>query len=351
MIFILAIFLLLLFVKAKYRHLDEVDDYLSKDYTTCISGVFAVLVLFGHFGDYIDIPSLNIFDSISINLTSGLGQLVVVPFLFFSGYGLLEQIKSRGDKYVKSLPKNRILRLYLMFLFAWLLFLIVSLSMQKPYNPAHYAWSVIGFTSIGNSNWYVVVILALYTSTFLSYLIFKDQRVALISNIILIVGLYVVLMVWGMPHHWYDTVLGYATGLAYSFFKDKILLFYKKVKGGRLILLLASIALTGGFGVLNIYFPHDVFFAMMVISFANIFPALLALFKIRNKFYLIVGQYTFWIYILQRIPMIIFHEVPEISGIIHLYLFIVMAVTAVLAFAVDKAFNFTWSILNPKKSK
>ena len=68
---------------------------LDKEQTTCINGMFVVLVFLSHFGQYEMMPWNKPILAI--------GQLMVAPFLFFSGYGIMEQIKKKGDEYTMSL--------------------------------------------------------------------------------------------------------------------------------------------------------------------------------------------------------------------------------------------------------
>ena len=268
---------------------------------------------------------------------------MVVPFLFFSGYGIYEQIKGRGDNYVKSLPKNRVLKIYLMFLLAWLAFFIVSFIFQSNYSVKHYISSVFGITSIGNSNWYVVIVLAMYLSTYLSFRLVPDRKMALVINILM--GLLVFFILTNKPDLdscWWNTIIAYYAGLLYSYHKEKIVALYKKHNWTRILFLLLSIVITVIGGVLNIFYPSDFYFAIMVVGFSLIFPSLLALFKISNKFLLILGKYTFWIYILQRLPMLIFSHIPVIKNIVYLYFAICMIITAILAFSFDKLFSLIW---------
>lgn len=349
MIFLLIAVILTIFIGIKFRKKDDVDNYLDKECTSSITGLFAVLILFKHFHTYPDLSLYNQFDIIGMNITSYLGQLVVVPFLFFSGYGLYEQIKRRGDKYINSLPKNRVFKVYLMFLLAWVVFFILSFVIKANYNVPHYILSFFAITSIGNSNWYIVVILVLYLSTYLSFKFIKDHRIALITNIALGLMMYFILKSRSdLDSSWWNTIVAYLAGLTYSFFKDKILSIYKAHNWTRVVFLLISVALTALFGIFSFIFNSDLSFALMVIFFGTIFPCLFALFKISNKFLLLLGKYSFWIYILQRIPMIIFSYVPAIKNIVYLYFALCVVITAILAFGFDKLFNLIWSKISKK---
>ena len=276
---------------------------------------------------------------------------MVAPFLFFSGYGIFEQFKAKGEGYANKLPKNRILKVYLMFFLSWTLFFIASFIFKWNFSLETYLFSPIGITSIGNSNWYVVVILALYFTTYLSIKIGKDPKVALVINIVLCLLLIFILKKFDINSCWWNTIPAYAFGLFYSYIKPSILKFYKKHKANRYIMFGISILLTTGFGILNAMFPSDFFYAGMVMSFAFVFASFLALFVVGNKIVLTLGQYCFWIYITQRIPMRIFTSIPQIKNMMHVCFLICVVGTAILAFSMDKLFNCVWPLLDRKKKR
>ena len=347
MIIILAIFILTLLIKIRYRKLADVDTYLDKDHTTSIIGIFAVIIFFSHFSGYLDHTPINALDQIAFNVTSGLGQLMVVPFMFFSGYGLFEQYKNKGINYVNKLPKSRIFKVYLMFLFAWIIFFALALILKANYTVPEYLLSIFGIVAIGNSNWYVVIILVLYFTSYLSMKLAKENKdLALIINIMLGLILIFSLIKFNAGMYWWDSIPAYLFGLVYSRYKDNFLTFYKKANWTRWCTFILSVGLTAGFGMLNFFFMNPIYYEMMVICFCMIFASFLSLFKVGNVIILTLGKYCFWIYILQRIPMLIFYKVDVITSNIYLYFFLCLVSTALLAFIMDKLFTLTWSKIN-----
>ena len=57
------------------------DHYLSRETTVSVNGLFIIIVFFSHIQSYIALPPAV------HGVTSGLGQLMVAMFLFYSGYG------------------------------------------------------------------------------------------------------------------------------------------------------------------------------------------------------------------------------------------------------------------------
>ena len=81
------------------------SSYLSKAYTQPIKGFFVIIVFLSHVRTYAVFTSKT--DLLTISFLDALGQLMVALFLFYSGYGIYEAIKSKGNSYIDSLLKNR----------------------------------------------------------------------------------------------------------------------------------------------------------------------------------------------------------------------------------------------------
>lgn len=99
---------------------------LNKEQTTCINGIFVLFVFLSHFGQYETMPWNGVLLAI--------GQLMVAPFLFYSGYGIMEQIKRRGIVYIDSMPRKRILKFYIHFCMALCIYLFLSFLLRKEYS-------------------------------------------------------------------------------------------------------------------------------------------------------------------------------------------------------------------------
>ena len=100
---ILILYFLLILHGMKPR--DKNDDYLDKESTNNIKGIFAIMILLSHFRGYVNIDPTSLYD----RFISLIGQLMVAMFLFYSGYGIMESIKNKKD-YMKSFLKNRFLK-------------------------------------------------------------------------------------------------------------------------------------------------------------------------------------------------------------------------------------------------
>lgn len=146
-------------------------DYLSKGSTNSIKGIFILLIVVSHSLGYIHSGAYrfsSIGDGILLWIIGHLGQLVVVMFLFYSGYGVSESYKRKGPDYVKGFPRRRILTTLLNFDVAIVAFLLLGLLLGTPMSAKQVLLSFVGWESVGNSNWYIFVILLCYVISYLS---------------------------------------------------------------------------------------------------------------------------------------------------------------------------------------
>ena len=112
------IIIVFLALGAKHRSCLDQGGCLSRDTANVIKGAFILLVFNSHICDYWG----------ESNIIRGfLGQMIVVPFLFYSGYGVMESIKMKGLDYIKSIPCHRILSTLLNFDVAVCVYIVTDL--------------------------------------------------------------------------------------------------------------------------------------------------------------------------------------------------------------------------------
>ncbi|CAK7082658.1 acyltransferase family protein [Tissierella sp.] len=333
MIFLLFIILGICAYKMKYSTKDNYHlDYMSVEKTTSIKGIFVLLVFLSHFVQYVELNSP--FDMPYLAIRSFLGQLVVTMFLFYSGYGILESIKKKKMKYVNEIPKKRILRVLFDFDIAILLFLIVRFILGYKYDIKTIVLSFIGWTSVGNSNWYILVILITYLFTFISFKIFKNKYFMAISCVTVLSGIYVLAVSNFKPSYSYNTIFCYAAGMWFSLYREKIENIVLANNTSYLLSLTISLTLFGFTYLFNnkviIYQIKSLLFVCLII---------LVTMKVSfNNFILNwTGKHVFSIYILQRIPMMIFKKSNIISNNTYLYLVLCLLVTIVISHVFDMA--------------
>ena len=250
----------------------------------------------------------GVLDKPYFEFRSFLGQLVVVTYLFFSGFGIMESIKKKGVDYVKEMPKNRFFKLWYHFAIVILLYTVVSVGVAgKKYTVIHWLLSFTGLKAIGNSNWYLFVTFALYIIVILSFLLFKkSQKVALISVGILCIGFVLLEKEMGLGSRYYNTLLCFPLGMFFSMLKPNIDKLFMKNDIFWFVGFSASVVLFAYFSQNRdnrlLYYILFTFFALAVIVM------LLMKVNINNSVLDWFGQHIFSFFILQRIPMIFLRE-------------------------------------------
>ena len=323
-------------------------DYMSIENTQAIKGVFIMMVFFSHIRGYIVLDT-GLFDRIFIKFFLIIGQAMVTLFMFYSGYGVMESIKKKGAPYVSKIPKNRILSTFFRFDLAVLLFGIITVALGEKVTLKRVLLSLIGWDALGNSNWYIFVILVLYLLTFIVFTVLRSKpyvfSVAVLSAVLCV--LVFLTYYFGIrPEHWYDTALCYAFGMIYSFAKPKVeKLFTKNV----LLWGAAIIVLLGAFYVLKWDHPLlDVIANLLFTAAVVLFTMHITL---KNKIRVWCGENPFELHILQRRPMIVLSRlgVSEISAI--LYTVLSATITVLLAIIFKIISNKMWKIISVSKIK
>ena len=116
-----------------FKSINGIDkNALDKERTNAINGIFVIIIIFNHFSQYITLT--NKIDIVLLNIiTQKIEQLMVTTFLFFSGYGIFEQIKKRKD-YIKNFFKNRFIKVYIPFALAIIIYIIMNSLLKINYS-------------------------------------------------------------------------------------------------------------------------------------------------------------------------------------------------------------------------
>lgn len=293
---------------------------LAINQTACINGIFVILVFFSHFCQYVDTSVIPYFQPY-LFLQSHLGQLIVAPFLFYSGYGIMEQIKIKGKSYIDAIPRKRVLKTWLHFSLAVVLFLIVSCFMDEHYPFSQIILSFFAWESVGNSNWYIFAILFLYIATYLGFKLTTNRRISFVVIILLSCSYIVAMNYIKDGSWWYDTILCYPAGMVLSNNKERI----KKSLNIYTPFILFLITST-----FYIFKSNLIAHELLAIIFCLDIVLITTFIKIENSILLFLGKHTFEIYILQRIPMILLQK--RMGGYAYLLLSLIVSMGLAVIF-------------------
>ena len=343
--FYLLFLMILVIIGIKIYIIDFNRDYMSKECTSCINGLFILIVLYSHMVTYADFSSSSGY--LMLNFRNFLDQLMVTTFLFYSGYGLYYQINKRKKEYINSLPIKRIIKTMLKFFVAVLTFALINILLHKPLTISKVLLSIVGWDTLGNSNWYIFCIIWMYLLTFISFKIIKGNKISLLLNAFLIF-IFILLLSKYKEVHWYNTLFCYMFGLLYGYKKDNIEGILFNNANYFISLFLVSII----FAIIRHYaFSNFLVYNVYSVVFIMIIVLITMKIRVNNKYLAWFGKKLFWIYTLQRIPMIIFKEFGY-DAYVYRYFLIVFVLTMVLthiySFIFDKPIDKLMSNLDNK---
>ena len=292
------------------------EEYLSRDCTNSIKGIFILLIVISHSLPYIrncGYAFNGIGDYWFLQFFQMSSQLVVVMFLFYSGYGVGESSKLKGSSYIKSIPRHRILGTLLNFDVAVLAFIVVDFLLGIELTTNQCLLSLVAWKSVGNSNWYIFVILLCYLMTYIALRLPLSKP---FYRVFVLFGLcaLAVFFLWAFKQdYWYNTILCYPLGFMFSTFKCKIEDFFKENYWTCVLALLLALMLIHLWHQLQGFDKFQFGYNVMSIVFALLMLSLTLKARINNKVLIWFGRMLFPVYIYMRLPMLVKeHKAPEL---------------------------------------
>lgn len=310
----------------------ELGQSLSIQQCNAIKGISILLVFVRHANQYVYSNGYGysmLGDQLFLAIDESIGQLCVVMFLFYSGYGTQLSIMNKGENYAKRIPKRRCLTTLLNFDVAVVVFLVVSLLLGKTVTLSKFCLGLTGWESIGNSNWYIFDIILCYFISFLSTRIATGARnrflAILVLTLLLIAALYMLKPFW-----WYDTLLAYPAGAFVAWRKDE---FFELARKRYWVVLATSLLLF--VLLINFGLAHVLTYNVASVAFAVLVVVITMRVKVENPALVWLGANLFPIYIYQRVPMMVTAELfPSfVASQVLLFYVICFAVTVAIACA------------------
>ncbi len=335
MVFAFSLVMLLpfLFIRNKEKNSTSILD---KSTTKSIEGLLAIYILFSHLRQYIPYDD---FGSDCLNLILvHVGQICVAPFFFFSGFGIIESIKKKGEAYSRTILINRFLRVWCWFLVALIPYYLIDIIWKHEYTTVSYVLAPFGIKSIGNSNWFVVAILICYLSVGIAFELFRKKAfkaIAFTTAIILICV--VIAIILKIPSYWYDTILCFPLGMLCSYTKKSI----QSILSDNIYRVFGALFLIISI-IVSYLFPVFITSRGAIIhQVARCLLACLLIMVFSSRFYFkhsmfeFLGASSFAIFIFQRIPMIAFN-VSEITKHKYVYWFMCIISAVLLGVLMQK---------------
>ena len=238
--------------------------------------------------------------------------------------------------YTKGFLKKRFLPVWVQFAICVGLFLVMDLAIGSlsSYSIGHVILAFTGWTSIGNSNWFMFDTFALYLLVFFSFIKSLPGKSNLILFSVASCTLTAILF-FTKESYWWNTLLAFPLGMWFAQYKKEIDVFLQKPKNH----LIVSIPVVSLFLILfRIYlrFDLDIGYILLSLLFASSVILLTMKIRIGNKILYFLGSHVFSIYILQRIPMILLQDKIDNR---YLYLSTCFIITIVVSVLFDRAFS------------
>ena len=304
---------------------------MSFSQTNALKGFFAIIIFFLHLRTCFELS--DSFADRSFNIVCDLvGALSVTLFFFYSGYGIAESVKNKPG-YINSFFKNRLLKILVHFDITVVLYMIAGFMTEKSYEPSRYLFALMGLRAIGNSHWFVFDILCLYFFSFIAIRMSGNNRLkAANMTLLMTVLFFVVFYIWKQDSNscWYDTVFCFPSGMYFSLYRDRIRLNRKTKPLAFLILIVVFILAYR----LAETVDRGVFFNIASIAFVLIWCMVTSVVTFDNAVLQFLGRHSFSIYLLQRLPMIVFTYLG-LNGNMYFFTLVCLVATILISVGYD----------------
>lgn len=318
---------------------EDFDNFLSVETTNCLRGILAVIIVVVHLT-----MRTNILTFSPIRVVVGsLGYLAVAVFFFLSGYGLTISAQKKGDGYLESFLRKRILPYYLNYLilviiYALLQFVVLGQELQ----PIDILTSLFWGGTIVGFGWYLQALLLFYIVYFLVFRFIKWGGVwpkYILYNIFLAIYCIVASLIES-GSTWYESTFAISLGMLFAYKRDSVISILRNYYYPSLVLsFLIFFGLYAGYIFSSIQ-AISIFLKMLSAVAFSVFTAIV-IFKLPINFEIFrhIGKYSYEIYVVQAIPMLLFHsEIIYISND-WLYCFSCIATILILSIVFHPIFH------------
>ena len=324
---------------AKYHAGGIREDYLSLEQTETIRGIMACLIFCSHLRGYLPMDGAG--DGAYVKILYTIGQCMVAPFFFYSGYGIVLSYRKKKD-YAKGFLRKRLGITWVHFAVAVVLFYLVDLLLGLRYPVSVFLSALTGWDAVGNSNWFMFVTFVLYLIVWAGMLVIakldKQESAAersktLVILILLMSGGLVAILSALKESWWFDTLLCFCFGGAYCLVKERFDALCRH--GGNWIGLLGTAVF---FWVLFRRNGGAVAYNVCAMLFALAVTMVTMKLRLGNPVLSWLGRHSFFIYIYMRIPMLVMEQTGILIQMPVVFAAVALAVTCAMAW-VMKGFH------------
>lgn len=211
------------------------DECYSRECTSAVNGFFALFILLSHARGFMNAIGYSWFGELgakyAMYFLMAIGQLCVVSFLFFSGYGVTERIKKVGRDYVREMPKKRILSFYLQSLPVAVLWVVYGAFLSNTSYPTDAICQILFWKGIDcGPCWYNFCIIIMYLIAFVTFSLFSKRMRTAECVLWILAIVYVVTLYTIRPEEtwWYNTALLFPLGVSFSLRREVLVPLMKR---------------------------------------------------------------------------------------------------------------------------
>lgn len=318
---------------------------MSKEYTNCLRGIFAVLVVVHHLYQYSGLFAGTYIGAI-LQL---LGFVSVAMFFFFSGYGLM--FSSEKNDYIEKFFRKRFIPLYCFYVFLIALYSIWTILVDKSIALGLVARSFAFGGTIVTNGWYLQATFVAYLIYLFVFKTFKSakRRVTFFGVGILLYLFACVLIGYGIT--WYQTIPCMVLGMVFCYAKngiDKLLNKYAWLIFITSGMLFAGCYLLSKIIAVKIMFDvlYSLFFVIAMIALAYILGNTAL---INNKFWALFGKYSLEIYVSHGL-FLRFISLGYIKNV-YVYILVVIVGTILSSLLLKKVYQTIIKLFEGGRSK
>lgn len=166
-------------------------DYLSVDTSKIVKGILIFMIFLSHARGKID--ELN--NTILGQIITSFGYLAVAMFMFYTGYGLKYSVMSKGQDYIRLMPRKRIMPFYVHCLIVVGVYVAYNRFIFKEHvDASRILQSITLGDTVVEYGWYLHAILLIYVLFFLICRFVGKPKSGMMVHLVLI-ALYVIICV------------------------------------------------------------------------------------------------------------------------------------------------------------
>ena len=253
-------------------------------------------------------------------------------FLFYSGYGIFVSIRNKGISYVKKIPVNRALKVLLHFDIAVIIYIIMQFMRGHVYSFKKLVLSLIGWDTVGNSNWYIFAMLILYLITWLTFMAFEDRPIEALIGVTILSILAMYFLSIFKEGYWYNTILCYPAGMWFAFGKDKLEERWKNKK----IYIWSFCVILLVFIMCYRIRTNIIWYSVWGLAFSFGIVMFTMKVEMKNRILEWTGCHLFGLYIMQRIPMILLQHTAFAEKYVYGYALACLILMYILGYLLER---------------